>query len=180
MKGDTVRRVVGWTLIASGTLMVGLALAAGVLYWRTSGDGHEAGAQMSVGDPASMAGIEPGEDAGVGAVQMLEGALGELIGDPDPDRIPFCDDRYWPHVGDIVTSVDPTPEAADHDGVAMVHFDAWAALSTNARTGVASWASKCSLDGGRVIIRDTRTGVDLDAYDASSGLRSAGPSSKAR
>lgn len=106
------------------------------------------------------------------AVKLIpDGSIGPIITDPDPNRIPLCDDRNWPRIAEIVVSVGPARGAEDHDGVAYVESDAWQSLSRGARSGIASWASKCRLDDGSVLVQDARTGADLGRYDASSGFR---------
>lgn len=177
MDEDVKRIAIGWGLIALGVVVGGLGLAAAVAHLRAADESLEAEATASAVESAEpqVSDLDPAPEPP--SSRLAEGALGPIITDPDPDRIPLCDERNWPLVGEVVASVGPASGVDGYEGTAYVYERMWTGLTPVARMGIASWASKCILAEGRVRVVDTQTGVELGHYDPSIGFRSASGSS---
>ena len=95
-----------------------------------------------------------------------------LLGDPRPDPIAYCDARNWEGLEALVRDVRRLgPGDVEGRGLLLVEGDAWRRGGASLRSGVASFASKCRLDGAPLVVRDTRSGETLGDYDPATGYR---------
>jgi hypothetical protein len=126
--------------------------------------GHEIEARTTgvAETPSALATTGP-VDAAIPAapLELPEGALPPILGEPRLDRIDYCDDRNWSRLDVLVREV--------RGEELIVDESAWQDAGASTRAGLASWASKCRLDGRALVVRAHGSGRELGAYDAAFG-----------
>jgi len=96
---------------------------------------------------------------------LPDGALSPLLGEPRGSTTRYCDEDQWSDARRIIRSVRP--------GEVIVDEGDWRRRGTSAQGGLASWLSKCEMQGERVRILGDESGAWLGSYSAADGYRAA-------
>lgn len=155
----SARRRGAWT--ARLLVFVGLAAFGGWLLVPAAEDQPKPASETAT-PPSAPAVVQPA-DVAIAAVplELPEGALPPILGEPRMDRIDYCDDRNWRRVDGLVREV--------RGDELIVDEGAWQEAGASTRAGLAGWASKCRLDGRALVVRAHGSGRELGAYDAAFG-----------
>lgn len=84
-----------------------------------------------------------------------------LTGEERGAGLDYCDDTQWVGLGSLVGEVRP--------GEADVEEANWRGLTSSGRSGIASWISKCKLDGAPVRLLARTSGRRLGDYSSEEG-----------
>lgn len=144
----------GLGLLVGGGLLVALVLARG---WG-GGEVRSAAGEGAPGPPRSMGAELPPPRAHDPDVPLPDGFLGAILGASEEEgpRAEFCDDEHWSRVDWLIREI--------RDGELLVDDEAWARQGASTRAGIASWVSKCHLDGGAVRVVGAASGRQLAAF----------------
>lgn len=95
---------------------------------------------------------------------LPDGALGELIGDPDEHRLDYCDEANWVRVEPMILGMD--------DRFVTLNEAAWKRLGGSAHRSIASWVSKCKAESRAVMLVGDESGRELARYSGETGFES--------
>ena len=153
----------GW--VATGLVfLIGASLAFGIRFALTRDADDALPENAAIEDlPA-----KPGDRLAV----KPSSAVGPMAADADGPSIPrpprasnptLCDEALWPRLEVFVKEV--------RGDEALIDEGAWDRQNQSARTGVASWISKCRLEGRAVRLLGKQSQRVLAEYDSERGYR---------
>lgn len=149
-------------------LLVGGAVAVAIGYAMTRGFDDAPTVVVTRTEPATAPASRLAVEPSSTTVPMAADAdaprgLSSILGPPREHNPTLCDESLWPRLETFVKEL--------RGDEVMIDEAVWARQAASARTGVASWISKCRLDGRMVRLVGDESNRLLAEYDPADGYR---------